>query len=183
MYPQKRAPRSARPPFGSTARRLSGEGAGVTGRSGSEARKRAISSTSEWPSRRNSSGASSSGAQRSCGVGSRSSHSAALRRRLLAAKTLRNAAQPDSHDHEQRGHHGRAHRHELQDALLDGDSHDVRNDHWKISVVQSPPWRRTSWARAGPSGRSWKSTKKSGSISIPPSGPQFTFSSHERSSG
>ena len=33
--------------------------------------------------------------------------------------------------------------------------------HWKISVVQSPPWRRTSWARAGPSGRSWRSTKKS----------------------
>jgi hypothetical protein len=26
-------------------------------------------------------------------------------------------------------------------------------NHWKISVVQSPPWRRTSWARARPSGR------------------------------
>ena len=49
----------------------------------------------------------------------------------------------------------------------------VGDDHWKISVVQSPPWRRTSWARAGPPGRSWKSTKKSGSISIPPSGSQF----------
>ena len=56
-------------------------------------------------------------------------------------------------------------------------------DHWKISVVQSPPWRRTSWARAGPSGRSWKSTKKSGSISMPPSGAQLTRSSHERSPG
>jgi hypothetical protein len=40
--------------------------------------------------------------------------------------------------------------------------------HWKISVVQSPPWSRTSWARAGPPGRSWKSTKKSRSISMPP---------------
>jgi len=57
------------------------------------------------------------------------------------------------------------------------------DDHWKISVVQSPPWRRTSWARAGPSGRAWKSTKKSRSTSIPPSGWQFTFSSQERSSG
>jgi DNA-binding CsgD family transcriptional regulator len=57
------------------------------------------------------------------------------------------------------------------------------DDHWKISVVQSPPWRRTSWARAGPSGRPWKSTKKSRSTSIPPSGWQFTFRSQERSSG
>ena len=47
---------------------------------------------------------------------------------------------------------------------------DRNADHWKISVVQSPPWRRTSCARAGPSGRSWKSTKKSGSTSIPPVG-------------
>ena len=59
----------------------------------------------------------------------------------------------------------------------------VSDDYWKISVVQSPPWRRTSWARVGPSGRSWKSTKKSGSTSIPPSGEQFTRSSHERSAG
>jgi hypothetical protein len=59
-------------------------------------------------------------------------------------------------------------------------SHD---NHWKISVVQSPPWRCTSWARAGPSGRAWKSTKKSRSTSIPPSGWQFTFRSQERSSG
>jgi hypothetical protein len=57
------------------------------------------------------------------------------------------------------------------------------DNHWKISVVQSPPWRRTSWARAGPSGRAWKSTKKSLSTSIPPSGWQFTFRSQERSSG
>ena len=59
----------------------------------------------------------------------------------------------------------------------------VSDDYWKISVVQSPPWRRTSWARVGPSGRSWKSTKKSGSTSIPPSGEQFTRNSHERSAG
>jgi hypothetical protein len=41
--------------------------------------------------------------------------------------------------------------------LFDGDAGDVREwkaDHWKISVVQSPPWRRTSCARAGPVGRS-----------------------------
>jgi hypothetical protein len=53
------------------------------------------------------------------------------------------------------------------ECLFDGDAADVGDghaDHWKISVVQSPPWRRTSWARAGPSGRSWKSTKKSASI-------------------
>ena len=71
-------------------------------------------------------------------------------------------------------------------ALFDRDARDVgegRADHWKISVVQSPPWRRTSWARAGPSGRSWKSTKKSGSTSIPPSGEQLTRISHERSPG
>jgi hypothetical protein len=57
------------------------------------------------------------------------------------------------------------------------------DNHGKISVVQSPPCRRTSWARAGPSGRAWKSTKKSRSTSIPPSGWQFTFRSQERSSG
>ena len=81
--------------------------------------------------------------------------------------------------HEQRGTEG-------PECLLDGDAADVREgraDHWKISVVQSPPWRRTSWARAGPSGRSWKSTKKSGSTSIPPSGEQLTRISHERSPG
>jgi hypothetical protein len=55
--------------------------------------------------------------------------------------------------------------------------------HWKISVVQSPPWRRTSWARAGPSGRSYKSTKKPRSTSMPPSDKQLTRSSHERNSG
>jgi hypothetical protein len=57
------------------------------------------------------------------------------------------------------------------------------DNHGKISVVQSPPCRRTSWARAGPSGREWKSTKKSRSTSIPPSGWQFTFRSQDRSSG
>ena len=41
---------------------------------------------------------------------------------------------------------------ELQDALLDRQPEDVGDDHWKISVVQSPPWRRTSCARAGPPG-------------------------------
>ena len=66
--------------------------------------------------------------------------------------------------------------------LLDREAADVR-DHWKISVVQSPPSRRASCARAGPPGRSWKSTKKSRSTAIPPSGSQSTFSSHERSSG
>ena len=81
--------------------------------------------------------------------------------------------------YEQRGAEG-------SECLFDGHAADVREgqaDHWKISVVQSPPWRRTSWARAGPPGRSWKSTKKSGSTYIPPSGPQFTFRSHERSPG
>jgi hypothetical protein len=70
--------------------------------------------------------------------------------------------------------------------LFDGEAADMREGHaghWKISVVQSPPWRRTSWARAGPPGRSWKSTKKSGSISMPPSAAQLTRSSHDRSPG
>ena len=62
-------------------------------------------------------------------------------------------------------------------------SHDVGDDHWKIAVVQSPPWSRTSCARAGPSGRSEKSTKKSGSISMPPFGSQSSRKSQERSSG
>src|SRR4051794_33817484 len=77
-------------------------------------------------------------------------------------------------------------RSERAEHLLDGDAGDVgerQARHWKISVVQSPPWRRTSCARAGPPGRSWKSTKKSGSTSIPPSGSQSTRSSHERSPG
>ena len=67
------------------------------------------------------------------------------------------------------------------DRLFQGDTADVRqrhSDHWKISVVQSPPWSRTSWVRAGS-----KSTKKPGSSSIPPAGSQFTRSSHERSPG
>ena len=33
----------------------------------------------------------------------------------------------------------RAGRRELKDALLDRKPEDVRDDHWKISVVQSPP--------------------------------------------
>ena len=37
--------------------------------------------------------------------------------------------------------------------LLDREPADVPDDHWKISVVQSPCWSRTSCARAGPSGR------------------------------
>ena len=75
------------------------------------------------------------------------------------------------------------HRAERPDRLRDWDAGDVREPgHWKVSVVQSPPWRRTSRARAGPSGRSWKSTK-SRSISMPPSGEQFTRISHERSHG
>jgi AcrR family transcriptional regulator len=54
---------------------------------------------------------------------------------------------------------------------------------WKISVVQSPPWRRTSWARAGRPGRSWKSTKKSGRPASRRRASQLTRSSHERSPG
>ena len=81
--------------------------------------------------------------------------------------------------HEQQGTEG-------GECLFDGHAGDVCEGHvghWKISVVQSPPWRRTSCARAGPSGRSWRSTKKSGSISMPPSGEQLMRSSHERSPG
>src|SRR5206468_3899433 len=48
---------------------------------------------------------------------------------------------------------------------------------------QSPAGSRTSCARAGPPSRSWKSTKKSRSTSIPPSGRQLIFTSQERSSG
>ena len=59
----------------------------------------------------------------------------------------------------------------------------LARDHRKISVVQSPCWRRTSCARAGPSGRSWKSTKKSGSTSMPPFGSQSIRRSHERMPG
>ena len=58
-----------------------------------------------------------------------------------------------------------------------------RASYWKISVVQSPFCSRTSWARAGPPGRSWKSTKKLGSTVIPPSGWQSTFKSHDFISG
>src|SRR3954454_6854318 len=79
----------------------------------------------------------------------------------------------------QRGAEGSEH-------LLDRNASHVRDreaGHWKISVVQSPPWSRTSCARAGPSGRSWKSRKKSRSTSMPPAGSQSTLSSHERSSG
>ena len=97
---------------------------------------------------------------------------AAARGLAASAKPRRHGAEGD----EQR-------RAERCDRLLDREAADVSEAHWKISVVQSPPWRRTSWARAGPSGRSWRSTKKSGSISIPPSGSQLTRSSHERSSG
>src|SRR6266508_1919800 len=79
-------------------------------------------------------------------------------------------AEPRPTDDRDRGHHRRAGRRELQEALPDWDPHDVRDDHWKISVVQSPPWSRISCARAGPSGRSWKSRKKSGSIVMPPFG-------------
>jgi hypothetical protein len=68
------------------------------------------------------------------------------------------------------------------DGFFDREWADV-GDHWKISVVQSPPWRRTSCARAGPLGRSWKSTKNSVSISMPPSGKQFTRVNQERRPG
>src|SRR4051794_19244228 len=61
---------------------------------------------------------------------------------------------------EQRGAGGR-------ERLLEREAGDVGEAHWKISVVQSPPWRRTSWARAGPPARSWRSTKNLRSISMP----------------
>ena len=69
-------------------------------------------------------------------------------------------------------------RRERRYALLDRDAADVGETHWKISVVQSPPWRRTSCVRAGSN-----STKKPGSSSMPPSGSQSTRSSQERSPG
>jgi len=103
-----------------------------------------------------------------------------------AEQQLRTPSQPverGAADDGDRGDHGRPDGDELEDALLDRDSHHVRDDHWKISVVQSPPWSRTSCARAGLSGRSWKSTKKSGSISMPPLGSHLIRSSQERSSG
>ena len=37
-----------------------------------------------------------------------------------------------------RRHHRRAGRRELEEALLDGDPHDVGDDHWKISASESP---------------------------------------------
>ena len=72
----------------------------------------------------------------------------------------------------------------VRDAPLAARVHGVpEQHHWKISVVQSPPCSRISCARAGPSGRSWKSTKKSGSTAIEPSSPMSTLSRYERSSG
>jgi hypothetical protein len=99
------------------------------------------------------------------------------RRRVAQAVAKLRPCHPNPHD--ERGTEG-------PDRLFDRDAADMREghvDHWKISVVQSPPWRRTSCARAGPPGRSLRSTKKSGSSSIPPSGLQFTRSSQERRSG
>jgi hypothetical protein len=95
------------------------------------------------------------------------------RRRAPADKTRTELGGDGAEGREQRG----ASRCE---GLLERDAPDVcqRRCHWKISVVQSPPWSRTSCARAG-----WKSTKKLGSTSIPPAGSQFTRSSHERSRG
>src|SRR4051812_33318816 len=75
--------------------------------------------------------------------------------------------------------HREQERPERADRFFDWEWTDV-GDHWKISVVQSPPCRRTSCARAGPPGRSWKSTKKSVSTSIPPSGKQITRVNQER---
>jgi hypothetical protein len=101
---------------------------------------------------------------------------------LARAHVANASAEPGRHrtgDNEERWAEG-------PERLFNGHPGDVRErkaDHWKISVVQSPPWRRTSWARAGPPGRSWKSTKKSGSTSMPPSGEHLTRSSHERSPG
>ena len=96
-----------------------------------------------------------------------------------AAQAVANLRPCHPNPHDERGAEG-------SDRLFDGDAADMREggvDHWKISVVQSPPWRRTSWARAGPPGRSWRSRKKSGSSCMPPSGLQLMRNSQERSSG
>src|SRR5262249_3478841 len=92
------------------------------------------------------------------------------------------ASQPVERGAEADGEGGRRRSHcwrEPDGALLDREPEDVGEDHWKISVVQSPPCRRTSWARAGPPGRWWRSTKKSRSSCMPPSGLQFTRRSQE----
>src|SRR5262249_33300112 len=78
--------------------------------------------------------------------------------RVLAASA---SAKPDEGVREER-------KHESGTAQDERRRIPCRPAHWKISVVQSPPCRRTSCARAGPSGRSSKSTKKSRSTSIPP---------------
>src|SRR5262249_5039896 len=97
-----------------------------------------------------------------------------------AAEPSAEAAELAAEEEERHGR--RAGGRELQDALLDREPEDVR-DHWNTSEVESPPWSRTSCARAGPSGRSWKSTKKSGSTAIDPSSATSTLSRYELSSG
>src|SRR5207249_2524315 len=82
-----------------------------------------------------------------------------------------------------RRHNDRAGGYDLQNALLDRNPQDVGDDHGNTSEVESPPWSRTSCARAGPSRRSWKSTKKSGSTAIEPSPAMSILSRYERSPG
>src|SRR6266508_1491071 len=85
------------------------------------------------------------------------------------------AVDASSPEEEECRHGGRAGHGQLRDQLF---AHVMGDDHWKISVVQSPFWSRASCACAG-----WKSTKKSRSTSMPPFGSQFTRSSQERRPG
>src|SRR5581483_854416 len=101
----------------------------------------------------------------------------------FAPESPAQAAEPHPSGDDERRDAGGARRGELQEALLDGEPHDVSDDHRNTSEVESPPWRRTSCARAGPSGRLWKSTKYSGSTAIEPSSATSTLSRYERSSG
>jgi hypothetical protein len=98
----------------------------------------------------------------------------------LSAERSAESAQPDPHGDDERRRRRRAPCDEGRDQVL---PQMMGHDHWKISVVQSPFWSRTSCVRAGPSGRLWKSTKKSRSISMPPFGSQSIRRSQERRPG
>src|SRR5262245_18701239 len=85
---------------------------------------------------------------------------------------------PDRDEQERHGSGGRERRLEQRQLAAV-----VSEDHGNTSEVESPPASRTSCARAGPSGRSWKSTKNSGSTAMEPSSPMSTLSRYERRSG
>ena len=74
------------------------------------------------------------------------------------SKPAGHAAEPSATGDDDRRQQHSADRRELEDALLDREAHDVSDDHANTSEVESPPCKRISCARAGPSGRSWKST-------------------------